>query len=271
LVDILLNMGYNIISYIQKIYKQTMSKNLKAKRGRVAYHEFLSDAQLDKLFLYTHERANLARQKGTTRPIVDELIILLLVNTGLRAHELCNLNIADLPQSHGKNVILIRDVKGNITRSIDITPEMINCIARFVRLYREGAKPDEPLFISERGNRLSYMSLYNKVKTIGERAGIGKLHPNMLRLTFIVNLYNAERDLRFVQKQAGHANRKTTAMYIRADFNKEQKEETVSHGLLQHIEMCEACGKSISRENGTKIDSGQILCDDCLYELRNSY
>jgi site-specific recombinase XerC len=247
-----------------------MSKNLRAERGRAAPREFLSEAHLRKLLLYVQERADLARQKGTTRPIVDELIILLLVNTGLRASELSNLNIADLPQNHDKNVILVRNAKGNITRSIEITSEMADSIAKFVKLYREGAKPDEPLFISERGNRLSYISLYNKVKTIGGRAEIGKLHPNMLRLTFIVNLYNAEHDLRFVQNQAGHANRKTTAMNIRANCNREQKVETISQELLQHIEICEACGRSISRENGTKIDSGQILCDDCLNELRKS-
>lgn len=248
-----------------------MSKKQRAERGRVAPNGFLSETQLKKLLLYVQERADLARLKGTIRPIVDELIIVLLVNTGLRASELCNLNIANLPQSHNKKVILIRDAHNNVTRSIEITSEMANCIARFVRLYREGAKPDEPLFISERGRRLSYMSLYNKVKTIGERAGIGKLHPHILRRAYIVNLYNAERDLRFVQNQAGHANRKTTAMYIGTNSNKKQKVETISLRLLQNIEICEACGKSISTKISTKIDSGQILCEGCLNELRASF
>ena len=61
----------------------------------MAHGEFLSETQLKKLLRYVTEKANLARQNGTKRPIVDELIILLLVETGLSASELCNLNIAD--------------------------------------------------------------------------------------------------------------------------------------------------------------------------------
>ena len=38
-----------------------------------------------------------------TRGVFDELIVELLVNTGLRASELCNLNIGDLPIKHGKD------------------------------------------------------------------------------------------------------------------------------------------------------------------------
>jgi len=40
---------------------------------------------------------------------IDELIVELLVNTGLRASELCNLNIGDLPIKHGKDCIWVRD------------------------------------------------------------------------------------------------------------------------------------------------------------------
>lgn len=274
--------------------------------GKFPPKEFLSEAQLEKLLVYVREKANLARQKGTTRPIVDELIILILVHTGLRASELCNLNIGDLLPSHGGTAILVRGARGNVDRSIEMRSEMANCIARFVRLYREGAKPDEPLLISERGKRIKYMSLYSKVRRIGKKAGIGKLYPGILRRTYLIRLYDAEKDLRFVQRQAGHASRKTTTIYVRMSSESEQKaktmktadstagksaedfnrqaittestlQEVVSVGIsnslrgLQQLEICEACGKSISAENGTRIDSGQVLCPKCLKELRGSH
>ncbi|MBW8040549.1 MAG: phage integrase family protein [Planctomycetes bacterium] len=56
-----------------------------------------------------------------------------------------------------------------------------------------------------RGDRIIYRSIYAKVKRIGEQAGIGKLHPHMLRHTYLTRLYNIEKDLRFVQDQAGYA------------------------------------------------------------------
>jgi hypothetical protein len=248
-------------------------------------------------------RADEARLKGTTRAIIDELIVLLLVNTGLHASEFCNLRIADLPIEHSENAIWVRDAKGDVVRTVEITSKMSECLERFVRLYRKAAKPDQPLMINERGKRISYMSLYSKVKKIGEKAKIGKLHPHMLRCTYLVRLYNNKNDLRFVQEQAGHANRKTTALYAKMDSDLLQAEAIIdtassavqtagiSNGRLitaesafqketnhretdyicssRQTSTCEACGKSISAGTGTKIDSGQFLCHICLKELRS--
>jgi len=50
-----------------------------------------------------------------------------------------------------------------------------------------------------------------------EQAGIGKLHPHMLRHTYLTRLYNVEKDLRFVQDQAGHASPTTTAIYAKTN------------------------------------------------------
>jgi len=46
---------------------------------------------------------------------------------------------------------------------------------------------------------------------------IGKLHPHMLRHTYLTRLYNVEKDLRFVQDQAGHASPTTTAIYAKTN------------------------------------------------------
>jgi site-specific recombinase XerD len=274
------------------------------RRGNPLRTKYLTDAQLQTLLKYVKNKADVARRKGTTRAIVDELIIFLLVNTGLHASEICSLRIADLPMEHGENSILVRDFKGDVHRSVEITSKMAECLERFVRLYRKVANHDEPLMINERGKRLSYMSLYSKVKKIGEKAKIGKLHPHMLRCTYLVRLYDDKTDLRFVQEQAGHASRKTTALYAQMTSDRERQfkaisdnvssavrtpgdssgrsihaecalQKTSNHresyhvGGSRQIINCEACDKSISAEAGTKIDSGQILCADCLKELRS--
>jgi len=266
--------------------------------------KYLSEAQLQTLLQYVTNKADEARRKGTKRAIVDELIILLLVNTGLHASELCNLCIVDLPLEHGENAIWVRDAKGEVVKAVEIITKITECLERFVRLYRKEADPDEPLIINERGKRLTYMSLYSKVKNIGEKSKIGKLHPHMLRCTYLVRLCDSKKDLRFVQEQAGHANRKTTALYAKMISDRERQVEAISNtdsstvkansdsnrrsiptecasqkttnhresGYLvgsRQIITCEACGKSISTGAGTKIDSGQILCHNCLEELRS--
>lgn len=192
-----------------------MSKKNK-HRGGLTPDKYLSKDQLKTLRRYVRDMADAARERGSTRKVVNELIVELLVNTGLRATELCNLNIADLPVSHGKNSVWVRNGKGNVERAVDISESLKNRIARYVKLYRKGSKPNSPLLLSEWGGRMSYQGLYYRVRGIGKRVGID-LHPHMLRHTYLTRLYNAEKDLRFVQDQAGHASPTTTAIYAKTD------------------------------------------------------
>jgi hypothetical protein len=273
----------------------------KSREGEETCGEYLSEIELRTLLGHVGQKAELARQNGTKRAIVDELMILLLVKGGLRASELCALNIGDIYMNHGDGVISIRDAKGEVLRSVVIDGTMLSRVERFVRLYRKGARSESPLLVSERGKRLVYMSVYSKVKNIGKKAGIGRLHPHMLRRTYMVRLYEAERDLRLVQEQAGHASRKTTAMYVgtrpsggrviegkdgastsggtpsgggsgkttafRRQGERELRAAGGGGGRAEFV-VCEACERSIRGDSGTTIDSGQVLCKECLEEIR---
>jgi len=189
----------------------------KKQRGGLLPDKYLSETQLKRLRQYVKDMADLARHRGSMRAIIDELVIELLVNTGLRASELCNLNIGDLPMAHGKEAVWVRDGKGSVARTVDIPQSVQKRLERFVKLCRKGAGPDEPLLISAKGDRVIYRSLYEKIKKLGRQSGIGKLHPHMLRHTYGTRLYNVEQDLRFVQDQLGHASPTTTAIYAKTN------------------------------------------------------
>jgi site-specific recombinase XerC len=210
-----------------------MAKKKKAKkRGGLAPDKYLSDTQLRKLRSYVKDKADLARMRGGSRGVIDELIVELLVNTGLRASELCDLNIGDLPVKHGKDCIWVRDGKGKVSRSVDISEKLRQRLNRFVKLYRKGARSNSALLVSERGDRIIYRSIYSKVKRLGEQAGIGKLHPHMLRHTYLTRLYNVEKDLRFVQDQAGHASPTTTAIYAKTNSKARKRQvEALDEGF----------------------------------------
>ena len=194
-----------------------MVKRKTKQRGGLSPDKYLSDEQLKRLRKHVKDMADLARQRGSVRAIIDELIIELLANTGLRAAELCNLNIRDLPTSHGKDSVWIRDGKGKVARTVDIPENLKKRLERFVILYRKSAKPNFPLLVSTKGDRMIYRSIYEKCRKLGKQAGIGKLHPHMLRHTYLTRLYNIEHDLRFVQDQAGHASPTTTAIYAKTN------------------------------------------------------
>ena len=187
------------------------------QRGGLQPDKYLAEAQLRRLRQYVKDMADLARQRGSMRAVIDELVIELLVNTGLRASELCDLNIGDLPMTHGKDAVWVRDGKGSVARTVE-TPESVQKrLERFVKLYRPSAGPDEPLLVSAKGSRMIYRSIYEKIRKLGRLSGIGKLHPHMLRHTYGTRLYNVEQDLRFVQDQLGHASPNTTAIYAKTN------------------------------------------------------
>ena len=194
-----------------------MAKSRPRRRGGLAPDKYLSARQLKKLRKYVKDMADVARMRGGSRGVVDELIVELLAGTGLRASELCDLDIRELPASHGKSAIWGVDGKGKVSRTIEISEQLEKRLARFARLYRKGAKKTAPLLVSERGGRMAYRSIYSKIKRIGEQSGIGKLHPHMLRHTYATRLYNVEKDLRFVQDQIGHASPTTTAIYAKTN------------------------------------------------------
>lgn len=204
------------------------------RRGGLLPDKYLSQAQIDRILKYLKRRS----AAGSRRAAVNEFAVLMMLFAGLRAEELLSLRIRNLPCFHTKDAIEVEHGKGNVSRSIVIPDWLSKEIRRFVKVYRKNAKPGSALIPSERGRRrivlrrystldgrrtirrssersarMTYSCLWSKLMRIGRAAGIGKLHPHMLRHTYLSQLYNINQDLRFVQDQAGHKDPKTTAIY----------------------------------------------------------
>jgi integrase len=209
-----------------------MKHKRKIRRGGLSPDKYLSERQVETLLRYVAARA----AKGGFRAAVNEFIVIMLLYSGLRAEELLALRIAQTPHTHSKDVIDVLDGKGSIQRAVEIPEWLSRRICEFVRLWRHGAKPGSILVPSEAGfrrvvvqkqsqtgkdqmiernARMIYKSLYNKLGRIGRNAGIGRLHPHMLRHTYGTRTYNIQQDLRFVQDQLGHSDPRTTAIYAK--------------------------------------------------------
>jgi site-specific recombinase XerD len=68
--------------------------------------------------------------------------------------------------------------------------------------------------VKERTSRMSYMSLYRRIKRIGREAKIPNLTPHVLRHCFGSYLYSTERDISAVAKQLGHKSLQSTQIYV---------------------------------------------------------
>jgi len=94
---------------------RTKSKRKKSCGG-LAPDKYLNIKQVKRLHSYCRRAAKKAQQNHCTRAVVNEILIDVLLNTGLRAGELCQLQMRDLPHCHGKLVINVRQGKGYIQR-----------------------------------------------------------------------------------------------------------------------------------------------------------
>lgn len=196
----------------------------KGRRGGLSPEQYLSKKQAVRLIKYVSLEANEAKRWGRKRAVINELIIDLLLHSGLRASELCQLSIEDLPYTHEKDELFVRTGKGNISRTVELPKRLVQKLNKFIRIHRKNAKPKEPLFVGERGKRLSYSGLYSRIKTIGEGVGLPNLHPHTLRHTFATLLYGIERDLFNVADQLGHSSTDTTKVYAKTNNESRKKQ-----------------------------------------------
>jgi integrase len=231
----------------------------KRNRGAVPPQRYLNEQQVKKLLKFVRAAATRAEANGSRRAVVTKMIVELLLFTALRAEELCYVRICDLPHHHGKPVLFVRRGKGNVTRSVEVSETLGEEIAAFVKKYRPNAKPRSPLFANERGYRklhslsrrrsktdgrwiienrseetarLSYNALYGRIRRLGESAGIGKLHPHMIRHSALTMMYSLECDIEFIRDQAGHRKIDTTQQYIHTSTESRRRQVRAYYSLL---------------------------------------
>ena len=90
--------------------------------------------------------------------------------------------------------------------------------------------PYNALFIGQNGTRLTSQSIWQRLKTRSQQAGLATpVHPHMLRHSFASHLLQSSGDLRAVQELLGHANITTTQVYTRLDFQHLAKTYDAAH------------------------------------------
>jgi len=191
-----------------------MGKSQRHRRqGGLPPDRFLTQHEERRLRQYVQIRAEAARlHRGGIRFVTDEAIVLTLLGTGLRASELCALEIRDTPIGHGHEALYVRRGKGDVERVLEIGPRLHRQLCHYIRRYRPGAGSRDPVFLNEAKRPLNYHNLWRRIRRIGREIGLD-LHPHTLRHTHFTRLYAIEHDLRHCQDRAGHKDPKTTAVY----------------------------------------------------------
>ncbi len=142
------------------------------------------------------------------------MAVLLGLN-GLRVSEACETNIEDMAFERGHRVLRIVG-KGNKPALIPLVPRTARTIDLVV-----GERTQGPILLRQDGHRLDRRTAHRWVRSIGKHAGLGSVHPHMLRAAFIMAALDAGVPLREIQVAARHADtRTTTSDRRRQDFDR---------------------------------------------------
>jgi len=137
-------------------------------------------------------------------------ILLLLVDTGIRAGELCGLDIhqADLRNNH---VTVFG--KGSKERQIPMSGITGKAIWRYLT-QRAESNIGEPLFTTEQGRRLTVYRLRDIIENIADRAAVPGATCHRFRHTFAINYLRNGGDVYSLQKILGHSTLQMCKRYL---------------------------------------------------------
>jgi len=177
--------------------------------------DYLSLEQVAKILKFIKAKES----RTLNRAVRNEMIVVLLLETGMRASELCNLRLSSLPSYHGKLEIEIVDGKGQKDRTIRISEYLKKRLGEYVRLYHRGHSLESLLFRNEQRKKMTRQSVYGKVKVIGIGAGIWlyrkngtlktRLSPRTFRHTFGMYLLDVTGNEFLVKDKLGYENADT--------------------------------------------------------------
>jgi len=157
----------------------------------------------------THTRA----QKLQLR---DRALILFLLDTGVRATELCNLRISDVDLKSGmvhiRGKSRLNSGQGKV-RVVFIGKCTRRALWQYVTI--RDVSGDAPLFATVMGRPLKRRHLAKHLQRLGERAGVPNTHPHRFRHTFAISYLRNGGDIFTLQQLLGHSSLDMVKRYLR--------------------------------------------------------
>ena len=203
----------------------TMSKKLNRKLNRTKKgnrtRKALSKSEVKNILSW------LASDK-TIMGIENYAIVFMLLTSGLRANELCQLRWKDIEYYEGRWVANFVGKGGKEAEQELYEPAIEACIEYFKKAFSRDPRPEDHLFWTlpsypgDRPRPLPYATLWHRIKNIGKKAkelGIIKrditFSPHLFRRTYATMLYKSGMGLKAIQSKTRHASIETlTKHYI---------------------------------------------------------
>lgn len=147
----------------------------------------------------------------------NRAIMLVLLDTGIRASELCGLRFIDFISGTRIRVF----GKGSKERILPLSPSTISAITDYLENERiPWNDTSDYIFVTSTGKKLRADDLYHRISKIGKRVGIHS-NPHRFRHTFAINFLRNGGDIYSLQAMLGHSSLEMVKRYLaiaRADI-----------------------------------------------------
>lgn len=145
----------------------------------------------------------------------DRAIILMLLDTGIRASELCSLTLDRVDDQYRRLHIT---GKGMRDRYVILGSETREAVWKYVAIYRPN--PATPfiqnIFLTNQHRAIDRCTLAHVLRNLGERAGVTNCHPHRFRHSAATFFYrNTNGNLFLTQQMLGHSSPLTTRIYAK--------------------------------------------------------
>jgi site-specific recombinase XerD len=142
----------------------------------------------------------------------DEAIVLVLLDTGLRASEFVSLDGEHVDLKTGE--VTVKQGKGRKDRTVYLGVKARKKTLRYF-LKAGTPKPKQAVFRSENtGERLTRNGLYQLLQRLGERAAVPHCNPHTFRRTFALWSLRNGMNIYALQKLMGHSDLTTLLKYL---------------------------------------------------------
>lgn len=142
----------------------------------------------------------------------DGAMLLVLLDTGLRVSELCDLQIKHLDRATGR--LVVEKGKGGKGRTVFLGQAAQRAVWRWL-VSRSDVKPGDWLFGSSRGGKLQRQAVRMMIVRTGERAGVTGATPHRFRHTFAINFLRNGGNIAALQEMLGHSTLEMVRRYAR--------------------------------------------------------
>ncbi len=159
----------------------------------------------------TLSEAEISRMLQCARNIREKAVACVLVYSGLRNSEVCNLRVNDLDL--GQNQLRVTGGKNFKDRYVNIAAE---CSKILMEYLKEHPREDEAFLFTtlSKNEQLNPADVRKHIRKLAKRAGIlRRVYPHLLRHSLATNLLNRGANLMMIKEQLGHVLYESTLIY----------------------------------------------------------